>query len=80
MQSKTKTIKETLEEREYEILSPYATKCKESKGRKRERNEVFEVRTEFQRDRDKILHSKNYSTPSDVQINQNENWYPILCN
>ena len=60
MQSKTKTIKEILEEREYEFLSPYATKCKESKGRKRKRNEVFEVRTEFQRDRDKILHSKSF--------------------
>lgn len=54
------TIKEQLEEREYEILSPYATKCKDSKGRKRKREEQFEIRTEFQRDRDKILHSKSF--------------------
>ena len=54
------TIKEQLEQREYEILSPYATKSKESKGRKHPRTEVFEIRTEFQRDRDKILHSKSF--------------------
>lgn len=60
MTTKEKTIKEQLEEREYEILSPYATKSKESKGRKHERTEVFAIRTEFQRDRDKILHSKSF--------------------
>lgn len=54
------TIKEQLEEREFEILSPHATKCKNSKGRKRKREEQFEIRTEFQRDRDKILHSKSF--------------------
>ena len=56
----TKSIKDELEEREFEILSPYATKCKNSKGRKRERIEKFAIRTEFQRDRDKILHSKSF--------------------
>ena len=55
-----KTIKENLEEREYEILSPFATKCKDSKGRKQPRNDEFPIRTEFQRDRDKILHSKSF--------------------
>ena len=55
-----KTIKENLEDREYEILSPFATKCKESKGRKQPRNDDFSIRTEFQRDRDKILHSKSF--------------------
>lgn len=55
-----KTIKEQLEEREYEVLSPYATKCKESKGRAKPRIDEFEIRTEFQRDRDKILHSKSF--------------------
>ena len=60
MDTECKTIKEQLEEREYEILSPYATKCKESKGRKRPRTEQFAIRTEFQRDRDKILHSKSF--------------------
>lgn len=60
MNTELKTIKEQLEEREYEILSPYATKCKDSKGRKHPRKEKFEIRTDFQRDRDKILHSKSF--------------------
>ena len=60
MSVKEKSIKEQLEEREYEILSPFATKCKDSKGRKKERLETYEIRTEFQRDRDKILHSKSF--------------------
>lgn len=60
MNTECKTIKEQLEERELEQLSPYATTCKNSKGRKRPRNEQFEIRTEFQRDRDKILHSKSF--------------------
>ena len=55
-----KTIKEELEQRELELLSPYATKCLNSAGRKRPRNENFAIRTEFQRDRDKILHSKSF--------------------
>lgn len=60
MTTELKNIKDELEEREYEILSPYATKCKESKGRKEPRHEDFPIRTEFQRDRDKILHSKSF--------------------
>ena len=56
----TNTIKEQLEERELEILSPYATKCKNSAGRKYPREEQYAIRTEFQRDRDKILHSKSF--------------------
>lgn len=60
MNTEAKTIKEELQEREYELLSPYATKCKESKGRKYPRTDTFEIRTEFQRDRDKILHSKSF--------------------
>ena len=60
MNTELKSIKEQLEQREFEILSPFATKSKESKGRKRERNDAFEIRTEFQRDRDKILHSKSF--------------------
>lgn len=55
-----KTIKDELEQREFDILSPYATKCKESKGRKFPREEEYPIRTEFQRDRDKILHSKSF--------------------
>ncbi len=55
-----KHIKDEIEQREFELLSPYATKCKESKGRKRPRVDDFPIRTEFQRDRDKILHSKSF--------------------
>ena len=60
MNTETNTIKDELEEKEFEILSPFATKCKESKGRKFPREEEFEIRTAFQRDRDKILHSKSF--------------------
>ncbi len=55
-----KTIKESLEKREFEILSPYATKSSETKGRKSPRNDEYPIRTEFQRDRDKIIHSKSF--------------------
>lgn len=60
MNSELKTIKDELEAREYEILSSFATKSRDSQGRKRPRKENFEIRTEFQRDRDKILHSKSF--------------------
>ena len=53
-------IKDELEKREYEILAPYATKCRETAGRKHPRNDEYPIRTEFQRDRDKILHSKSF--------------------
>ena len=55
-----KSIKDEYEQREYELLSPYATKCKDSKGRKYPRHDEFPIRSEFQRDRDKILHSKSF--------------------
>lgn len=54
------SIKEELENREFEVLSEFATKCKTSKGRKKQREDKFPIRTEFQRDRDKILHSKSF--------------------
>ena len=60
MSNSLKTIKEELEQREFEYLSPYATKCKDSKGRNRERIDELAIRTEFQRDRDKIIHSKSF--------------------
>ncbi|MCQ2739496.1 MAG: deoxyguanosinetriphosphate triphosphohydrolase [bacterium] len=53
-------VKDELENREFEILAPYATKCKNSMGRKHQRNDDFPVRTEFQRDRDRIIHSKAF--------------------
>ena len=55
----TETIREQLEKREYNFLSPYATKVSESKGRKYD-EEKDQLRTDFQRDRDRILHSKAF--------------------
>ena len=53
------TIREQLELRELEYLSPYATKSKESQGRKTVEAEC-DIRPVFQRDRDRILHSKSF--------------------
>lgn len=53
------TIREQLEVREMEYLSPYATKSRDSLGRKREETEC-DLRPVFQRDRDRILHSKSF--------------------
>ncbi len=52
-------LREQLEEREYEILSPFAQKSRETKGRVRP-EEPCGLRTEFQRDRDRIVHSKAF--------------------
>jgi dGTPase len=49
--------REDSEKREYEMLSEYAAKAAESKGRKRV-EEKCEFRTDFQRDRDRIIYSK----------------------
>lgn len=51
-------IRQMSEERE-ENLSPHATKSRLSKGRKRP-EEPDPVRTAFQRDRDRIIHSKSF--------------------
>ena len=53
------TIREQLEEREAEYLSPYAARSKDSKGRKREEPQC-DIRPVFQRDRDRILHCKAF--------------------
>lgn len=52
-------IREQLEERELEYLSPYATLSRNSKGRDREEPEC-DIRPVFQRDRDRILHCKAF--------------------
>ena len=55
-----KMLKRTdLEKREYEILSPFASKAAESKGRVFDEEEC-DLRTAFQRDRDRIIHSKAF--------------------
>ena len=54
-----KTIREKIEQREEKLLSEFAFKSTQSKGRK-----IFEekcnLRTEFQRDRDRIIHSRAF--------------------
>ena len=52
-------IREELEGLEEEILSPLAAKSSRSKGRLHP-CEPCEIRTEFQRDRDRILHCKSF--------------------
>ncbi len=53
------TIREMLEKWEEVHLSPYATLSMHSKGRLREEEEC-DIRPVFQRDRDRILHSKSF--------------------
>lgn len=53
------TIRESLEEREHLILSPYATFSDETKGRSREEIPC-DIRPAFQRDRDRIIHCKAF--------------------
>ena len=54
-----KTVRERVEERELLFLSPLAQKSSQTKGRRRH-EELCPLRTEFQRDRDRILHSKAF--------------------
>ena len=51
--------RESIEKREYKILSPLACKAADSKGRVYD-EEKCEYRTDFQRDRDRIVHSKAF--------------------
>ena len=53
------TIREQLEQREREILAPQAAKSADSRGRLRPERED-DVRPAFQRDRDRIIHSKAF--------------------
>ena len=53
------TIREQLEEREVEYLSPYAALSRESKGRMRPEAQC-DIRPVFQRDRDRILHCQAF--------------------
>lgn len=51
--------REIIEKREYEMLSPYAAKASDSRGRS-VYEEKCEVRTDYQRDKDRIIHSKAF--------------------
>ncbi len=53
------TIREQMEIMEEETLSPYACKSAQSRGRDREEPQC-DIRPVFQRDRDRILHSKSF--------------------
>lgn len=53
------TIRESLEEIEQKVLSPHAQLSSQTKGRAREEQEC-DLRPPFQRDRDRIIHSKAF--------------------
>lgn len=52
-------VRKIQEQREHEYLSPYAAFSDQSKGRTRE-EEPCDIRTCFERDRDRIIHSKAF--------------------
>ena len=52
-------IRENMEQRERELLSPYASHSADTRGRDRPEEEC-DVRTAYQRDRDRILHCKSF--------------------
>lgn len=54
-----KTVRELLQENEKMTLSTFATKSADSKGREKEISPC-DIRTDFQRDRDRIIHSKAF--------------------
>lgn len=54
-----KTLREKQEEREHQILGPFATFADQTIGRDREEPQC-DIRTDFQRDRDRILHCKAF--------------------
>ena len=53
------TIREEQELQEHQILSPYASFSDQSRGRDRQ-EEQCDLRTVYQRDRDRILHCKSF--------------------
>lgn len=53
------TIREEQEHQEHQILSPFASFSDESRGRDRQ-EEQCDLRTVYQRDRDRILHCKSF--------------------
>lgn len=57
--STTSTVRHDIEDRERSFLSPHAALAAESKGRKKPEPE-HDYRTAFQRDRDRILHTKAF--------------------
>ena len=58
------TIRELSEQREKQVLRPYASLSWESQGRDRPEPQC-DMRTDYQRDRDRILHSKAFRRMND---------------
>ena len=54
------SIRRQLEEQEKQILAPYACLSSKSRGRFHQELDTCDLRTVFQRDRDRILHSKTF--------------------
>ena len=57
--AQTKSLRQKQEEREHQILGPFASDADESGGRDHEEPQC-DIRTDFQRDRDRILHCKAF--------------------
>lgn len=57
-------IRESMEQRERELLSPYASHSADTRGREHPEEEC-DVRTMYQRDRDRILHCKAFRRMKD---------------
>ena len=53
------TIRERQEEQEKQLLAPWAARSAETAGRERP-VEPCDLRTEYQRDRDRIIHCKSF--------------------
>ena len=53
------TLREQFQQRENDMLSPYACRSAQSRGRQRPEEECS-VRTPFQRDTDRIVYSKAF--------------------
>ena len=62
--AQTKSLRQKQEEREHQILGPFASYADESGGRDREEPQC-DIRTDFQRDRDRILHCKAFRRMKD---------------
>ena len=52
-------IREQMEQRELQLLNPHASFSVRSKGREQEEAEC-DIRTVYQRDRDRIVHCKSF--------------------
>lgn len=53
-------IRKRIEQWEFEYLAPQAAKSSQTKGREHEGKQECGIRTDFQRDRDRIIHSKAF--------------------